>query len=93
MPRIFNMPLYRLCQKLFFIITLSMVSSFVCGVESVAPVISVDEPREVPGYIIVAVIFNVSLAIVILFILKKEWDKRKAVPKVDANANAKGERK
>ena len=54
------------------------------------PVVSLDEPREVPGYIIVAVIFNVSLVIIILLVLKKEWNKRKVVPKQTLNDKREG---
>ena len=84
MQRFLNMPLSCLWQKLF-VVALSLASAFVCADGSLSPVANLDEQKEVPGYIIVAVIFNISLVIVILFYLKKEWNKTKVVPKADAN--------
>ena len=91
MPHVFNMPLTRFCQKLFFSTALIMASLCVWGETSASPDMAVEETKDVPGYIIVAVIFNVSLVIVIFYWLKKEWNKHKVVPKT--HASAKGDEK
>ena len=77
MHRAVDFPFKSLCQQLFVAVTLLAACSLAWG-EGVG---SVDEPREVTGFIIAAIIFNITLVIVFLALLRKEWNKHKAAPK------------
>ncbi len=68
------------CQQLLAI-PLLVASSLVWGEGSPSVVAGVDEPREVTGFIIGAIIFNITLVIVFLALLRKEWNKNKAASK------------
>jgi len=47
-----------------------------------------EEPREVGGYIVVAVIFNLSLVALILWVLYREWKKPRPKKKEEPEQQA-----
>ncbi|MCF6355819.1 MAG: hypothetical protein L3J26_12075 [Candidatus Polarisedimenticolaceae bacterium] len=62
-------------QRLFVIAALLAVSSLVWGEGGAA---AGDESGGLSGFIIAAIIFNISMATLILVLLRKEWNKHKA---------------
>jgi len=77
-----------LFQRLF-VVTLLAASSSAWG-ESLSAVASVDESRDVAGYIVVAIIFNLALVTIILLLLRKEWKKHKVASKPALNDKCEG---
>jgi len=88
MYRVVELLFKRPCQQLFAV-ALFATSSLVWGEGSAS--IAVDEPREVTGFIIGAIIFNLVLVTVFLALLRKEWKKHKMASK--ASLKSKGEGK
>ncbi len=77
-------------QQPFLVATLLALSSLAWGEGSLPAITSADEPREVPGYIIAAIIFNLTLVTVFLVLLRREWKKHKVVPRPTLNDEHEG---
>ncbi len=76
-------------QRLSVIAALLMVSSLVLG-EGGAVATAGDEPGGLSGFIIAAIIFNISMATLILVLLRKEWNKHKTATRQVLNDKCEG---
>jgi len=67
-------------QRLSAIAALLAVSSLAWGEGGAG-----DEPGGLSGFIVAAIIFNISMATLILVLLRKEWNKHKAATRQALN--------